>query len=330
MSKSTVLVRRMAGHFLSAFALTLTLAAAPLAAAEPAQQTYASPDAASAALLEIARTGDAKSIRSVFGPQGKRLGSGDPVQAKGERETFIHAYNEKHSLLLDGENRATLVLGNDEWPFPVPLVKAGNAWHFDTAAGLDEIVNRRIGRNELQTTQVLLAVVDAQQEYATEDRDGDGVREYAQKFASSPGKFDGLYWPAKAGEPASPLGPLVASAVRQGQRITGIKPPTPYRGYYYRMLTGQGSAAKGGAYSYLAGSKMIGGFAVLAYPAEYGKSGVKSFLVNHDGVVFEKDLGAGTAKAAKAIGEFNPGEGWVASVKTAAMHQQGQAPQPTP
>ncbi len=314
MSNSSFLVRRMAGHFLSAIALTVTVASTPLSAAEPPQQTYTSPDAASAALLEVARSGDAKRIRAVFGPQGSRLGSGDEMQAKGERATFINAYNEKHSLRMDGESRATIILGNDEWPFPVPLVKSGNAWRFDTAAGLDEIINRRIGRNELQTTQVLLAIVDAQQEYATEDRDGDGVREYAQKFASSPGKFDGLYWPVKAGEPASPLGPLVASAVRQGRLDIGGK-PTPYHGYYYRMLTGQGSAAKGGAYSYLAGSKMIGGFAVLAYPAEYGKSGVKSFLVNHDGMVFEKDLGADTARAAKAINAFNPEAGWSKAVQ---------------
>jgi len=317
MSNSSFLARRMAGHFLSAIALTVAVASTPLSAAEPTQQTYASPDAASAALLELARSGDAKRIRAVFGPQGSRLGSGDPALAKGERATFIKAYNEKHSLRMDGESRATIILGNDEWPFPVPLVKSGNAWRFDTAAGLDEIINRRIGRNELQTTQVLLAIVDAQQEYAAEDRDGDGVREYAQKFASSPGRFDGLYWPVKAGEPVSPLGPLVASAVRQGRRDIGGK-PTPYRGYYYRMLTGQGSAAKGGAYSYLAGSKMIGGFAVLAYPAEYGKSGVKSFLVNHDGTVFEKDLGTDTARAVKVIKVFNPGEGWAESLRPGA------------
>jgi len=314
MSRSTYLFRHLPGRLLSAIALTFALSSTPLAAAEPAQQSYASPEAAATALIEVARAGDARSIRAVFGPQGSRLGSGDPVQARGERESFVNAYNEKHTLRMDGESRATLILGKDEWPFPVPLVKAGNAWRFDTAAGLDEIVNRRIGRNELQTTQVLLAIVDAQQEYAADDRDGDGVREYAQKFSSSAGKFDGLYWPAKAGEPASPLGPLVASAVRQGHRVIGGK-STPYRGYYYRMLTGQGSAAKGGAYNYLAGSKMIGGFAVLAYPAEYGKSGIKSFLVNHDGVVFEKDLGADTARAAASIKEFNPGSGWAASTK---------------
>lgn len=302
-------LRRMAGVALAALAMAAAVVALPASAAAPKQKTYATPEAASAALLAAARNGKSEGFYAVFGPEAKRLGSGDPVLAKLERERFVLAYNEKHSLRMDGDARATLVLGNNEWPFPVPLVKVGKGWRFDTAAGKEEIVNRRVGRNELYVIQVLMAMGDAQRDYASTDRDGDGVREYATRFSSSPGKHDGLYWPAAAGEPASPLGPLVASAVAKGYAPKADK-PTPYWGYYYRILNRQGGAAKGGAYSYLAGEDMIGGFAVLAYPAEYGLSGVKSFIVSHEGVVFEKDLGVESAKMAADMTEFNPESGW--------------------
>jgi len=317
MSVSNFAVRRVAGNWLSGISLALALAATPLSAAEPLQKTYASPDAASAALFDAARSGDRREIRAVFGAKAKQLGSGDPVLAGRERESFVNAYNEKHELRIDGDARASIVLGKNDWVFPVPLVKAGQGWRFDTAAGLQEIIDRRIGRNELNAVQVLLAIADAQRDYASADRDGDGVREYAQKFSSSVGKFDGLYWPAQAGEPASPLGALAARAVREGYSENRGK-LTPYWGYYYRILNGQGSAAKGGSYSYLAGDKMIGGFAVVAYPAEYGASGIKSFIVSHDGTVFEKDLGRNTGKAALAMKQFDPASGWTEATSAPA------------
>lgn len=307
-------LRRVAGAALAALAMAAAAVAPPASAAAPKQKTYATPEAASAALLAAARNGKSAGFYAVFGPEAKGLGSGDPVLAKLERERFVLAYNEKHSLRMDGEARATLVLGNNEWPFPVPLVKtrSGKAWRFDTAAGKEEIINRRVGRNELYAIQVLMAIVDAQRDYASVDRDGDGVREYAPKFASAAGKHDGLYWPAKEGETGSPLGPLVASAVHEGYAV-GTGKPMPYWGYYYRILSEQGGDARGGAYSYVADGKMIGGFAVVAYPAEYGASGVKTFIVNHEGKVFEKDLGDDSARTAVAMTAFNPGAGWMES-----------------
>ncbi|MFA7291047.1 MAG: DUF2950 domain-containing protein [Rhodocyclaceae bacterium] len=319
MSVSNFSLRRAAGNTLAVFVMAAAVLAPPALAAAPKQKTYASAEAASAALLEAARSGKSATFQAVFGPVAKRLGSGDPVLAKIERERFIAAYNEKHAVRREGDSRATLVLGNDEWPFPVPLVKVGKHWRFDSAAGEEEIINRRVGRNELYAIQVLMALVDAQRDYASVDRNGDGVREYAPKFASSPDKHDGLYWPTAAGEPASPLGPLVASAVGEGYVPVGNK-PQPYWGYYYRILAEQGGAAKGGAYSYIADDRMIGGFAVVAFPAEYGFSGVKSFIVNHEGVVFEKDLGPESAKQVLGMTQFNPDSGWVEARSLSLMH----------
>lgn len=296
-------------------AVSAMLISTALWAAEPAGISYPSVDAASQALFEAANSGDRKKVAAIFGPLSAKLGSGDPVQSQREREAFIKAYQEKHGVRMQGEDRATLVLGNDEWPFPVPLVRQGNAWRFDTAAGLEEIINRRVGRNETHAEQTLLAIVDAQHEYAAEDRDGDGVREYAEKFASSPGRMDGLYWPPETSSIPSPLGPLVASAVKEGQKFKGGGKPQPYWGYHFRMLSAQGSEAKGGSYGYKAGGNMLGGFAVIAYPAEYGSSGVMTFVVNHEGVVFEKDLGPDTARLASSVKQFNPGAGWVESAK---------------
>lgn len=278
-------------------------------AAEPKQKSFPSPEDAVGALMAAAKANDEKALLAIFGPDGKSLvQSGDPVQDRQGREWFVAAYQEKHALTGEGDSR-TLEVGNNDWPFPVPLVKAGDAWRFDSAQGNEELLNRRIGKNELDTIQVLLALVDAQREYASVDRDGDGLLEYAQKFGSDKGKKNGLYWRPAAGEPESPLGPLVADAVQEGYRKQGSK-PVPYHGYYYKILKAQGKDAQGGAYSYLAKGKMIGGFAILAYPAQYGASGVMTFLVNHDGVVFQKDLGADTAAAAPKITKFNPDQTW--------------------
>jgi hypothetical protein len=205
-----------------------------------------------------------------------------------------------------------LIVGKQDWPFPIPLVKKSNTWVFDTEKGKDEILNRRIGDNELYTIQTCLAIVDAQREYAIKDRNRDALLEYAQKFISDPGKRNGLYWEAKQGEPQSPLGPIVSQARSQGYQGKPSGTPTPYHGYYYRILTAQGKDAAGGAYSYLVKGKMIGGFALVAYPAEYGNSGVMTFIVNHDGKVFQKNLGANTAAIARGMKEYNPDSSWTA------------------
>jgi hypothetical protein len=223
---------------------------------------------------------------------------------------FSKAYDEANKVVLESEAQATLVIGKDEWPMPIPLVKYPDGWRFDTVKGEDEILKRRIGRNELETMQVCLAIVDAEREYAARHLDSGGVAVYASRFTSSQGKRDGLYWPAQANEAPSPLGALLANAADEGYARPGVLRREPYHGYYYRILTGQGEDAPDGARDYLVKGKMIGGFAVIAYPARYGASGVTSFLVNHDGVIYEKDLGQNTKTVAAAITTFNPGAGW--------------------
>ena len=204
-----------------------------------------------------------------------------------------------------------LLIGKDDWPFPIPIVKKGKVWQFDTNKGKEEILNRRIGRNELDTIQTCLAVVDAEREYAMDAGKESGVPVYAQKLMSDPGKHDGLYWETKEGEKPSPMGQFVAQAIEKGYkaRKPGEERP-PYSGYYYRLLTGQGKHAPDGAYDYIVNGKMIGGFAMVAYPAKYGNSGVMTFIVNQDGVVYQKDLGRNTANAAKAITKFDPDKTW--------------------
>jgi hypothetical protein len=216
-----------------------------------------------------------------------------------------------NKLVNENDMKVILHVGNGDWPFPIPVVKKGDHWLFDTMAGKEEILNRRIGRNELNAIQVCLAYVDAQREYVLKDRDGDKLLEYAQKFISREGEKNGLYWEAKEGEPQSPLGPLIAKAAGEG--YAGRKPGgkrNPYHGYYYRILKAQGKNAPGGEYDYMVSGKMIGGFALVAYPAEYGNSGVMTFIVNHDGVVYEKDLGKDTEKIATAMKKFNPDRTW--------------------
>jgi hypothetical protein len=200
------------------------------------------------------------------------------------------------------------VVGKGDWPFPIPIVKKGSGWVFDAAKGKEEVLNRRIGQNEINAIQVALAYVDAQREYAMKDRDGDGLLEYAQSFRSESGKRNGLYWPIKSGEEQSPLGEFAARAVKEGYKAADK--PFPFHGYYYRILTAQGKDAAGGAYSYIVKGSMIGGFALVAYPAEYGNSGVMTFIVNHDGKVFQKDLGKNTASLAAAMKEYNPDKTW--------------------
>jgi hypothetical protein len=286
--------------------------AAPLQgyAAQAGQKTFASPGEAVNALIGAVKAGDMKELNAIFGPGGKDvLSSGDPTQDRAGRERYLQAYDAKNALIQEGDSKAILQIGTEEWPFPVPIVKRGNKWSFDTKKGKEELINRRIGRNELDTIQTCLAFVDAQREFAGKDRNGDGFFEYAQKFISTPGKKDGLYWEAKAGEEESPLGDFAAMAAREGYKKANIR-PVPYHGYFFKILKAQSKNAAEGAYDYMVRGKMIGGFAMVAYPSRYGVSGVMTFIVNHDGIVYEKNLGKDTDKIAQAIKLFNPDTTW--------------------
>jgi hypothetical protein len=274
-----------------------------------AQESYKTPDAAADALANAARTGDRAALIKVLGPDGADIASsGDPVADSDLRKRFVETYDGKHQVKMDGDAKATLIIGPEDFPVPIPLVRKGDAWQFDTAAGRQEILARRIGRNELDAIQSSLAYVDAQNEYAAKDRTGAGLGVYAQRIVSSTGKKDGLYWPASAGGDESPLGELIAEATRQGYKAGEGR--TPYHGYYFKILTRQGPDAHGGALDYVVNGKMIGGFALVAYPAEYRNSGVMTFIVNHDGVVFQKDLGPRTAELAERMTSFNPDSSW--------------------
>jgi hypothetical protein len=274
-----------------------------------AQERFKTPEAAVDALVAAAKTGNTKAIVRVLGPQGKAIvSSGDPVADKNTREKFVAAYDAKHDIEREGDGTQTLIIGDDNFPFPIPLINKEGKWQFDSQAGSDEILRRRIGRNELAAIQVSLAYVQAQNEYASLDLGGLGEHVYAQRIVSRPGKKDGLYWPTAEGETPSPLGELAAQASAEGYKA-GAK-PIPYHGYYYRILKRQGSGAPGGAYDYLVKGKMIGGFALLAYPAEYGNSGIMTFMVNQDGTVYQKDLGPRTAKLARRTDSFSPDQTW--------------------
>ena len=277
-------------------------------AAENAPRIFETPQKAVAALVTAAKKKDSEGLLRVLGSQTRQwISSGDAVQDRNGLERFVSAFDNKNRIELVGDNRAVLVIGNDEFPFPFPVIRKAKGWAFDPEQGKEELLNRRIGRNELNTIQVLLAVTDAQREYASVDQNGDGVLEYAMKLRSTPGKRDGLYWPTKEGAPLSPLGPLVADAVREGY---GPGKGGAYHGYRFKLLTRQGSSAPGGDQDYVVGGRMIGGFAVLAYPARYGNSGVMSFVVNHEGVTYDADLGPDTEAEAQAIDTFDPGPGW--------------------
>lgn len=278
-------------------------------AAPKAQRSFASPEEAVQALVQAVKSKDRAATLAVLGQDASAwISSGDAAADRASIARFVAAYDAKHEIARDGD-RATLTLGDDDFPFAFPIVRTGERWRFDTAAGKEEMLARRIGENELSAIKVLQAIVDAQMEYASEDRDGDGIPAYAQKFASSPGKHDGLYWPTKPGEAMSPLGPLVAQATREGFRTNG-KGPSPYHGYYYRMLKGQGKNAASGALDYVVGGRAIGGFAAIAYPARYGNSGIMTFMVNQDGKIYQADLGPNTQALARQLQQFDPGQDW--------------------
>lgn len=273
------------------FLAALIVAAEAFAAAGP--KVFATPEAAVEALVAAARAKDTKRLLMIFGPEAKELaGSGEA------RARFVRAYEEAHHIETAGA-RARLTVGSQEWPFPIPLVKDDAGWRFDTAAGKVEIRNRRIGQNELYAIQAALAYADAQREYYLRNPQNDKLLQYAQRVVSTEGKRNGLYYPVPGGQPPSPLGVLHAHP--KGE---------PFHGYRYRVLKAQGPDAPGGAYSYVANGKMIGGFGLIAYPAQYGETGVMSFIISHDGVVYEKDLGPETATVASKMTRFNPDPSW--------------------
>ena len=274
-----------------------------------AQQTFKTPEDAVGALVSATKDDWPKGVIAVLGRDGADIvSSGDKVADEAIRQKFLAAYDAKHQVTMEAGDKAVMIIGPEDFPFPIPLTRKRGAWRFDTAAGRLEILYRRIGRNELDAIQACLAYFDAQNEYAEKDRTGVGVATYAQRIVSQPGKKDGLYWPGPQGDDASPLGELVAQATNQGYLIGGGR--TPFHGYYFKILTRQGPMAAGGVVDYVVNGKMVGGFALVAYPAEYGNSGVMTFVVNHAGTVFQKDLGERTAKLAERMTAFNPDQTW--------------------
>lgn len=298
----------------AAISVIAIAAVSAMAAATP-QKTFASPAAAVDALIAANRGNHIGELFAILGPESAKLiHSGDPVADQRGRKRFVAHYDEAHKLELDGPNKATLIVGMDEWPFPIPLVRAHGRWRFDTKAGAEEILNRRIGRNELTVIGVCRAFVTAQREYAALRLGPGGSPEYAQHFMSAEGQRDGLYWPVKAGEPESPLGPLIAQARAAGYRPgTPHVKPRPYYGYYFRILTQQGDNASGGAKNYVVDGHMTGGFALIAYPATYGDSGVMTFIVSQAGIVYQKNLGPTTTSVASQLTQYDPDASWQAS-----------------
>lgn len=287
-------------------AVPAIMALVVLTPASRAQQAFPSPEQATAALAAAVKSGTNRAILKLLGSGAEDIiDSGDEVADAQMRQRFTAAYDAKHSIKAEGNKKATLIVGDDDFPFPIPLYNTSSGWEFDTKAGRIEILYRRIGRNELDAIQTSLAYVDAQNEYAEKDH-GLGVGVYAQRIVSSPGKKDGLFW-RDDGDP-SPLGELAAKASGEGYKLD--ENGTPYHGYYYRILRAQGSDAPGGALSYVVNSKMIGGFALIAYPAEYGNSGVMTFMVNHTGIVYQKDLGRRSDVIAKRMRLFDPDQTW--------------------
>jgi hypothetical protein len=293
------------------YALILFAGVAAAQTSVPPQRSFASPEAGAAALVEAMQANDEAALRGMLGRRGvdlialRSLASGQKPH-----ERFLAAHAEANRVALEGDRKAVLEVGKDSWPFPIPLIRAAEGWRFDTRLGEQEVLARRIGRNELAAIQVCLAIADAEHEYASAARHRDETLNYTPWFVSEPGRRDGLYWESAGSEPLSPLGPFVAAAGVDSGARRGTLQRGPYHGYYYRILTRQGRNAKGGAYAYVVRGRMIGGFAVLAYPARYGYTGVKSFMVSQDGEVFEKDLGRNTRTLAGRIQAFDPDASW--------------------
>jgi hypothetical protein len=271
-------------------------------------RSFSSPETAVTSLVAAVRANDTEEMLAILGPGSRELiFSGDNVADRTGREKFIKAYDRMNTLQKMSADKVTLCIGNDNWPLPIPVVKTGAIWVFDTEQGKQEILNRRIGRNELNVMDVLHAYTDAQHEYASRDCGGSGVVEFAQKLISTQGRRDGLYWEVKNGEKESPLGPLIARAAKEGYADADI---SPFHGYYFKILKGQGEHAQGGIYDYVVKGKMLLGFALVAYPAEYGNSGVMSFIVNQEGIIYEKDFGKDTKRMAEEMKIFDPDKTW--------------------
>jgi hypothetical protein len=275
------------------------------------QRVFATPEEAVNALVAATRDDRKAELLMILGPRAEKLvHSGDGVADRHARERFIAAYDKAHEIESEGEGRDMLVVGEEEWPMPIPLAGAHGVWWFDTAAGEQEILNRRIGRNELNVIKTCRAYVEAQQEFAALHSLIGSRREYAQRFRSAEGQHDGLYWPVADGQPESPLGPLIANATTEGYSDKALGKHAPFHGYFYRILKSQGPHTSAGARDYVINGHMTRGFALLAFPARYGDSGVMTFIVNHNGIVYEKNLGPGTAKIARRITQFEPDESW--------------------
>jgi hypothetical protein len=293
--------------------LGLAVVAWPTLAAEPDEQTFNSPDEAVNALVAAAKNDDTNAMHAIFGPGIFGLMSTDAVQAATERQRFEQRLSEKTFWVSNTDTIAVLELGADRWPFPIPLINQDGRWFFDTAAGKAEILNRRIGMDELGAIDVCNAYVEAQHEYASTDRLGDGVMAYAQFLSSTPGMHDGLFWPTNQGAELSPLGPLVAQARVEGYHRSAHmlnNASAPYHGYYFKILTRQGKHAPGGAYNYIINGRMIGGFALVAWPAEWQNTGVMTFIVNQQGQVYQKNLGPKTLKLAEEMTTYDPDDSW--------------------
>ena len=309
------MTRRSCGWcYASAVMVAVSVAVAvlisPISAQEVKQKAFGLPEEAMKALVEMVKAGDTKGMMAILGPEGEDIiSSGDEVADKNAQEQFVKAYQETIYFVKEKEDRVSIIIGNDNWPFPIPIVKKGEGWVFDTKEGREEVLNRRLGRNELNAIQVCSAYVEAQREYASTDRERDGIIQYAQKVVSDTGRRNGLYWEAAEGEVPSPLGPLAAEAAAEGYKRTGGK-PRPYHGYYYKILKGQGPSAPGGAYQYVINGHMVAGYALVAWPAEYGVSGVMTFQVNQNGTVYEKDLGPKTGEKVKGMMRYNPDQTW--------------------
>src|SRR5271165_4537645 len=275
-------------------------------AQQAGQKTFSSAEDASSALVEAVENNVEKAMIEILGPEGKQIiSSGDETEDANTRASFVQKYQEMHRLVVEPDGTTFLYIGAKNWPTPIPLVSKGSLWYFDTEEGKREILYRRIGRNEISTIRVCQELVAAQKEFYATQHTG-----YAEKILSDEGQHNGLYWRVAAGEPQSPIGPLIAAAVAEGYARRRDGAPTPYRGYYYRVLTRQGKGSPGGAKNYIVNGKMTEGFALLAYPAEYRSSGVMTFIVSQDGIVYQKDLGKNTADLAKALKEYNPNSSW--------------------